>query len=198
VTADDDTVELHLRRRRPLVTAAATALAVYSVAMALALTVHHPTADRPADGTTAPPTTPIQLVLPAPATTIVQAATVTEPALRVSPPPVPSTIPIFADDCAEMTWYRIQAGLPAVFDRLGWRESRCQNYVTSPTNCCRGWLQLDIKLHLRDHRLGWRYRDNCGVHSIPDAFGDNPSAKQKHMCAAKQLYDVMGLSPWAL
>lgn len=123
--------------------------------------------------------------------------------IRQPPPPAPAGIyglpyaPEGATECQEMAYYRQQFGLPTTFDAIGWRESNCKNYVTSPTDCCRGYLQLDIVLHLRDHRLGWRYRDNCGVFGISDAFGDTPGAKQRHMCAAKQLYDVLGTQPWS-
>jgi hypothetical protein len=98
------------------------------------------------------------------------------------------------DDCADAQFYRIQFGLPERFDRLAWRESRCTN--TAHTYCCWGYLQLHVYLHLRDPRIGWRYRETCQVFSRHDIFGDSPLAKQKQMCAVKQLFDVVGLSPW--
>jgi Putative peptidoglycan binding domain/HNH endonuclease len=120
----------------------------------------------------------------------------------VPPPPTGlNGLPFAPEDlsgCAEATFYRKQAGLPDAFDALIWRESGCKNTVTSPTGCCRGWLQLDINLHLRDYQIGPLYRDNCQVFAIADAFGSNPLAKQKHMCAARQLFDVKGYRPWAL
>ena len=136
--------------------------------------------------------------------TITGGATATEQAERgeqtqliASPTAAIEYAPEGLDDCDEMEWYRIDAGLPATFDRIGWRESNCKNYVTSSTGCCRGWLQLDVNLHLRDHRIGPRYRDNCDVHQISDVFGDTPEQKRKHMCAARQLHDVMGTQPWS-
>ena len=131
-----------------------------------------------------------------------------QPAVRVNPPAPPPTYaptglwgqpfaPPGLDNCAEMGFYRQQWGLPEAFQGIGWRESNCRNSVTSSTGCCRGHYQLDVTLHLRDHRIGWRYRDNCAVHSYWDVFGEDPLAKQKQACAAKQLFDVMGYSPWS-
>ena len=107
--------------------------------------------------------------------------------------------PAELDGCDKVAFYAEQFGLPGDWTRrIAFRESRCSNHLTSSTGCCRGIMQLDVNLHLRDHRLGWRYRDNCGVNGISDVFGDDPLQWQKHMCAAKQLHDVLGSQPWNL
>jgi hypothetical protein len=139
-------------------------------------------------------------------------ATATEQAVRVNPPdpppewpvipPVPTGIwglpfaPGGLSNCQEARFYANQFSLPLAFDSIIWRESNCRQELGVHTSCCWGYLQLDISLHLSDHRIGWRYRQNCGVHARTDADGPEPIEKQKHMCAAKQLYDVMGYSPW--
>jgi hypothetical protein len=55
-----------------------------------------------------------------------------------------------------------------------------------------------VNLHLRDHRLGWRYREVCLVDAIADVFGSDPLAKQKQACVTKQIFDVVGYSAWAV
>jgi hypothetical protein len=143
--------------------------------------------------------TPTQLDLPPEG--IVTAANATITAQRgttvqmteTSPPPT-NTIPAFESDCAEMSWYRARAGLPARFDQIGWRESNCRLETGVRTSCCVGWLQLNVGLHLRDHRLVDRYHA-CGVWSYRDA--DGPGDESRHMCAAKALFDVVGYSAWS-
>jgi hypothetical protein len=112
--------------------------------------------------------------------------------LPTAPPPAPQ----FADDCAEMRFYRQSAGLPSRFDQLGWRESNCRNEVGVHTSCCWGYWQLNVSLHLQDHRLVGPYHD-CGVYSRTDVDGDNPGDKQRQACAAKALFDVVGWSAWS-
>ena len=129
------------------------------------------------------------------------AAVPTEVAVRLDPPAVPTTdqvpaVPSFASDCDEMHWYRVDAGLPARFDQIGWRESNCRNEDGVHTSCCYGWWQLNVSLHLRDARLAPRYRA-CGVDSLTDVNSDTPEDKRRQACAAKALYDVVGLSAWA-
>lgn len=97
--------------------------------------------------------------------------------------------------CDEMRFYRQQAGLPDAFDGIGWRESNCKNYVTSRTGCCVGYLQL--------HYINWRDHRTINGLAACDATwenvkGDTPKAKQRQMCAAKVLYDVVGMQPWRL
>jgi len=99
--------------------------------------------------------------------------------------------------CDEMHRYRIAAGLPAIFDQLGWRESRCLNTVTSRTGCCVGYWQLFVTLHLRDPRVAPRYA-LCGVRSAADVIGDDRRAKRRQACAAKALLDVAGIGAWSL
>ena len=127
------------------------------------------------------------------------AAEATAPAVRVDPPPaveaLPETAPPGMSDCDEMQWYRVRAGLPARFDRLGWRESNCRNEDGVRTSCCYGWWQLNVGLHLRDHRLAGRYHD-CGVWSAADVNSDTPADKLRQACAAKALYDTVGYSAW--
>ena len=112
------------------------------------------------------------------------------------PPPAAPVAPPTADNCEEMQWYRIRAGLPARFDSIGWRESNCRNEEGVHTSCCWGYWQLNVALHLRDHRLVDAYHD-CGVYSRYDVDSDTPGDKQRQACAAKALYDVVGLSAWA-
>jgi hypothetical protein len=109
------------------------------------------------------------------------------------PPPPVITIPTFADNCSEMSWYRQLVGLPARFDSLGWRESNCRQEIGVRTSCCVGWWQLNASLHVRDHRLRDRYAA-CGVYGNSNV--DGPEDKLRHACATKALYDVMGYSPW--
>jgi hypothetical protein len=128
------------------------------------------------------------------------------PAVRLSPPiqvaptlpPPPSGIwglpfaPEGLSNCDEMSFYRQQFGLPARFDGIGWRESNCRNEDGVHTSCCWGYWQLH-QMHLG----GEVYARNCDVHSYRDVNSDNPLEKQKQACAAKQLYDAAGTSPWA-
>lgn len=124
-------------------------------------------------------------------------------AVRLAPPPPPppsglSGLPFAPpglDDCGQARFYRVQAGLPDVFDRLAWRESNCRNDVR--TYCCYGIWQLYFTQHLADARMRPRYA-LCGIDSVSDYYGNDPSQKQKQACATKALYDVVGLSPWSL
>lgn len=125
------------------------------------------------------------------------AAKVTVPARRLDQMYIgPTGLPFAPDgltDCQEAQFYRIQVGLPSVFDRLAFAESNCRNDVNS--FCCYGIWQLYVSLHLRDHRLSDRYH-TCGIYSIDDVFGDNPRDKQRNACGAKAVYDVMGATAW--
>lgn len=114
--------------------------------------------------------------------------------------------PAGLDECAEMLFYMQQFGLPSRFgdggrhqrwtpsDGLGWRESKCKNYVN--TWCCYGYWQLHINLFLKDWKLGPLLRNECKVNGVSDIFGHAPLQKQKQACAARKLYDVAGLAPW--
>lgn len=153
------------------------------------------------DTTTLPPLS-IDARMPASPSTIAP-ATASSAAVRLMifeqetatlPPPL-ETAPIGLDDCAEMSWYRQRAGLPAVFDRLGWRESNCRNEEGVHTFCCWGWWQLWISLHLDDRRLVDAYHA-CGVYSSRDVDSDTPADKRRQACAAAALYAVEGLQPW--
>lgn len=104
--------------------------------------------------------------------------------------------PTFADACDEMSWYRQRVGLPAVFDSIGWRESRCLNRDDVRTYCCYGWWQLYPSLHIRDHRMAPKM-SACGVKSYADINSDTPEDKTRQACYAKALYDTVGLSAWA-
>jgi hypothetical protein len=131
-------------------------------------------------------------------------ATATAVRVEVPPPapvedvaaPPPPAAPSGMINCDEMSWYRQRAGLPARFDALGWRESNCRNEDAVHTSCCHGWWQLNVGLHLRDHRLAGRYHQ-CGVYSYADVNSDTPGDKLRQACAAKALYDVVGFSAWA-
>lgn len=119
---------------------------------------------------------------------------------QVTQPPAPPTTtrvdePEDLTGCDLMQWHRINVGLPAYFDRIVYRESRCTADPSVRTYCCVGPLQLYVSLHLRDHRLAPRYHA-CGVKSERDV--DGPDDVARHYCAAKALYDVVGDDAWAL
>lgn len=128
------------------------------------------------------------------------------PILDQAPPPVEDgqddllsqgrQAPGGLSNCDEMSWYRSKVGLPARFDAIGWRESNCRNEEGVHTSCCWGYWQLNVALHLRDGRLAGRYHA-CGIYGRQDVDGDNPGDKYRQACAAKALYDTVGLSPWA-
>ena len=149
---------------------------------------------------------PTGLDLPPEIVDLVQPAAASAPADRVDPPPPPaeeSTLPPAAGAsaaaggrCAEMSWYRQAVGLPARFDQIGRRESNCRNEDGVHTSCCWGWWQLNVSLHLRDHRLAPKYAA-CGIDSYADVNSDTPDDKLRQACAAKALYDTVGLSAWA-
>jgi len=145
----------------------------------------------PASGLDLPPETPTGYSTPAVALEPATRGTAVE-MTPTSPPP--TEVPQFANDCDEMHFYRAKVGLPARFDQIGWRESNCRLETGVRTSCCVGWWQLNVSLHLRDHRLVDRYHA-CGVYSFHDA--DGPGDQLRHACAAKALYDVVGLSAWA-
>lgn len=104
--------------------------------------------------------------------------------------------PVGLTGCDLMQWHRIDVGLPAYFDRIVYRESRCTADPSVRTYCCVGPLQLYVSLHLRDHRLAPRYAE-CGVRSERDVDGPGEDVA-RHYCAAKALYDVVGDDAWAL
>jgi hypothetical protein len=126
------------------------------------------------------------------------AATPTAPAVRLDPPPpvVSEFAPPGLDNCAEMHWYRVDAGLPARFDALGWRESNCRNEDGVRTGCCYGYWQLWPALHMKDHRTASGYA-RCGVDSAQDINSDTPEDKKRQACAAKAVFDVVGYSAWS-
>jgi hypothetical protein len=130
---------------------------------------------------------------------IYDGAAATTTAERIDPPPSPpstETVPTFASDCDEMHYYRAAVGLPARFDGIGYRESRCINSESVHTSCCWGWWQLNVALHLRDSRLVDDYHA-CGVYSRSDVDSDTPGDKRRQACAAKALFDTVGYSAWA-
>jgi hypothetical protein len=101
--------------------------------------------------------------------------------------------PFGLSDCEEMRFYANQFGLPARFDSIGWRESNCRNEDGVRTSCCHGYWQLH-QMHFRPGNIMDR---NCNADSFEDVNSDNPLDKQRQACAAKQLYDQVGLSPWS-
>lgn len=132
-------------------------------------------------------------------------ATGTEQAVRgeqtqLVAPPAPPVLVTYApeglSDCDEMTWYRIDVGLPARFDGIGWRESNCRNQDAVRTFCCHGYWQMWTTLHMRDHRLAPKMTA-CGVATHHDLNSDTPEDKKRQACAAKALYDVVGISAWS-
>lgn len=111
------------------------------------------------------------------------------------------------DACAEMNYYRIQAGLPEQFSDqprsgpksqwgYGWRESNCRNDVGN--YCCHSYWGL----HAGNIENHWSYepfiKGHCEVFGVSDYRGNPPLQKQKAACFARVLYDISGLSPWRL
>lgn len=167
------------------------------------LTYHPSRTAQPTLATASPTDVAIRLVLPAMPSTVAQ---------RIIPPiqetptlPPPSTglhglvfAPDGLDNCAEMDFYREQAGLPSRFNGnrsngLGWRESNCRNTVH--TFCCWGYWQLYFSMHMRDGQGSVVYAA-CEVGVISDYYGESSLAKQKQACVAKGLYDLHGLRDW--
>jgi len=143
---------------------------------------------------------------PAPDGGIEGGAAASAQAVRVNPPAPPPPLvetglyglpfaPEGLNDCQEMNFYRVQWGLPAVFDAIGWRESNCRNEDGVHTSCCWGYWQLWIGLQVQDHRmqprLAW-----CDVDHYSDVNSDVPIDKQRQACATAQLYAEDGMSPW--
>lgn len=158
-------------------------------------------AEVPVTTTSAPPTTIVPIQLDRPAVATKPAVRITLPTTTVPAQPLGLQglpfAPVGLDACSEMGFYRQQWGLPPVFDQLGYRESRCLNRDDVKTFCCHGYWQLYTSLHLRDHRLAPKLAA-CEVRSHHDLNSDDPLEKQKQACAARALYDVVGLEAWAL
>lgn len=116
--------------------------------------------------------------------------------IQVTVPPSPPGTGL--SGCEEMSFYRREAGLPDVFDSIGFRESRCQNDArpTLPTaSCCRGWWAIH-KANIRapGYSAG---AASCGIKSEEDYYGTSEEQKRASACFAKVLYDVSGMTPWA-
>lgn len=147
-----------------------------------------------ASDTTAPVPPPAPLVVsdasPAVRGSAVQATDTLPP-----PPTIPTGLngqpfaPVGLDGCAEMEWYREQAGLPAEFDRIGYLESRCMNDVN--TWCCYGYFQIYAGLH-----IGAGSFDECGVDEISDMFGGSAVVKQRNVCMAVRVFRQQGRCAW--
>lgn len=118
------------------------------------------------------------------------------PSVQLTEPPAPPTTvgPGDLTGCDLMQWHRTNVGLPAYFDRIVYRESRCTADPSVRTSCCVGPLQLYVSLHLKDHRLAPKYHA-CGVRSERDV--DGPDDIARHYCAAKALWSVVGDDAWA-
>ena len=122
-----------------------------------------------------------------------------DPAVRLNPPtPVELGFnPEHLTGCEEMDWYRKYAGLPTVFDSLGYRESRCNNDVR--TYCCYGYWQNYLESHLS---VKSAYREwiinECGVREISDIFGNSDNQKYKQACVTFVVYSISGLAPWKI
>lgn len=121
-------------------------------------------------------------------------------ATRLNPPPPWPTgllgqpyAPFGLSDCEEMRFYASQFGLPERFDGIGWRESNCRNEDGVHTSCCWGYWQLH-RIHFYPGSIMDR---NCNADSYDDVNSDDPLDKQRQACAAKQLYDQVGYSPWS-
>lgn len=116
------------------------------------------------------------------------------PSVQLTEPP---NSPGGLNGCDEMSWYRQRAGLPAVFDSIGFRESRCQNDArpTLPAaSCCRGWWAIHrSNIRAPGYAAG---AAACGIDSEQDYYGTSPEQKLASACFAKVLYDVSGMTPW--
>jgi hypothetical protein len=94
--------------------------------------------------------------------------------------------------CAEMSFYRQQAGLPSRFDGIGARESGCHNSDSVHTSCCYGYWQMH-KMHFSSGNV---FDQQCGANSVTDVDSDTPLDKQRQACTAHLLYMMAGTSPW--
>lgn len=136
-----------------------------------------------------------------------------------APPPVAEAglnglpfAPDGLDLCAEMNFYRVQAGLPDRFSDQprtpavafrdqgwGWRESGCHNDVGN--SCCVGYWGLGTG-NFTAPGYRDRIRNDCHISVRSDIKGTAPLAKQKQACMAKVLYDVWqaggSANPWRL
>lgn len=148
--------------------------------------------------TTTTVTVPISPTLPEPLTADADTAAVRGHAIQLTePPPAPATTTIPTEPCAEMSWYRQQAGLPERFDGIGYRESRCRNEDTVRTFCCYGYWQNYISSHLsRQSAYRDRIINECGVTGADDINSDTPDDKQRSACVTYVVWSISGLSPW--
>ncbi len=141
------------------------------------------------------------------------AADASATAVRVDPPHSPANqlaLPVgaglhgrpFAPEglsgCEEMSFYRVQWGLPVSFDSLGWRESGCRNEDMVRTSCCVGYWQLYVSSFVRDLRAGPRLADECAVYSAGDVDSDTALDKQRQACAAAVVYSIQGFGAWSI
>lgn len=121
-------------------------------------------------------------------------ATASVPAVRTTPPPAPAPA---GDVCTEMSVYREAAGLPEVFDAIGFRESRCHNEVGNA--CCHGYWANYLSSHLSS-RSQYRQRiiDECGVSTVADIRGTSDAQKRASACVTFVVWSISGMSPWGL
>lgn len=147
-----------------------------------------------------------------PSATLHVAAHATTTAVRVDPPaPATEQVLLFGTGlhgrpfapadlvgCDEMAFYRLQWGLPASFDTLGWRESGCRNEENVRTSCCVGYWQLYVSSFVRDLRAAPRLASECAVYSSSDVDSDAPVDKQRQACAAAVVYSIQGFGAWSL
>ncbi len=115
-------------------------------------------------------------------------------------PPPPTTVPVptglhslpFAPadlrGCAEMEFYRKQAGLPSDFDWIGRAESTCVN--TASTFCCHGYFQVHTLW------INGRSGRECDVYSKWDYDDTTALSKQKAACMAVIVLDESGVCAW--
>jgi len=125
------------------------------------------------------------------------------PAVRTSPPSPPPVTgtgagPGALTGCDKANYYRVQAGLPQVFQEIAYGESRCNNgdNIVSNTGCCVGALQIHTgNFTAPGYRAGVAA---CGVHVRSDITGDDDASWTAQYCVAKVLYDVWlsGGSRW--
>lgn len=116
--------------------------------------------------------------------------------IQLTNPPSPPSSGL--SGCDEMSHFREQAGLPVIFDSIGYRESGCDNGARptlAAAACCRGWWAIH-KSNIRapGYSAG---AAACGIKTEADYYGNSEAQKKASACFAKVLYDVSGMTPWA-
>lgn len=198
---DEEIMEIHRQESEGGNTVAAIVSIIFFIVVIWALWWLSGTVEE-SPPTSAAPTSSVRISLPDPPPSTLPVIA-SAPAVRMTPIETTSTLPIFADDCAEMSYYRSWVGLPEIFDRIGYRETRCIQRDDVRTFCCYGWWQNYIASHLSDQSS---YRDriisDCAVTSYRDVNSATPEDKWRQACVTFVVYAIerelgrSGLGPW--